>query len=1596
MGFSYEEIVSAVTDKLDKIPLANKLANGKSGVDTSSLVLNALLSKAPKPFLSSLDTTEFANVVRISSSSLESLTGSPDKIFIDSVRGIDCCYISVVLRDCPFIINTFDNVIERLGLSELVTLHPIVSFGHLNASVSVLVFSGIDLASQELLKSELVRALPLLTKLSTDFQSMSDVVLQLSSSLSLSGSSPWSLDLSDLLKWLTAGGFVFLGATRSSKEANSPKYVFNDRLGILAFDYPELQKLFEEIATDYSLFKDDDNLRVSKLTLLAPVHRRKRLLHIAVRDSVTGNIHSFVGSLSSRGIAEEVANVPVVRLKLDQIVQKSQVSPNGHDHKFLVRLINATPKNHLFISDFESLSAELKLVEEAEFLGHSLAILNLDSAKRGVSSVLAFSSSRFNAAIGKELQAHLEKRLDAEGNESDVYFTSLNESIARIYFYTPLSDRSTSELPSEILLAEIGQELSEISSGWFGRLEVAVQAKFAGRTQSILTRYQGAFTRRYQALTAPLDALNDIEQCEKISVSSPIKVRYEPHARSSSLTTSTIDNFHGTVSIVSLGKPFTLGQTLPVLENLGLEVIDSETLELKLASTQKPDSQGDNNVLFLHRFFLNEGKFGILDVSHFEKVVAPALESVFTDVGENDSLNSLMLSANLNNIAVSALRTYYNLLWQIRKTASRLSIRASLTNNPNASVLLWKLFQIRFDPSLNRSITDRIQEFEALWKLFQEELKGVNDIIEDSALKALSQLIWHTVRTNFFQSPSHIAHKIHSEKLPLLRGAKPVFETFVYGPVVEGIHLRSSKVSRGGIRWSERREDYRTEVLGLMRVQRIKNAIAVPGGAKGGFIIRESGRGIPITREAVVAGYKEYIRALLSLADNIVDGNIVSPNGLIIYDESDPYLVVAADKGTASFSDYANQIAIEEFNFWLNDGFASGGSKGYGHKELGITARGAWECTKHHFIELGINYEESPFSVVGIGDMSGDVFGNGLLLSKNMKLIAAFDHRHVFIDPNPNLEVAFAERQRLFGLTRSSWADYDLSLISEGGGICNRLDKDIHLSVAARRALSVPDEEMGPFNGEQVISLALKAEVDLLWNGGIGTYVKASTEVDSEVNDSANDAVRINGADLRAKVVAEGGNVGFTQAARVEFSLNSGRINTDSIDNSAGVDLSDHEVNLKILFQKLQSLGLCSREERDLHFKQMSDEVVAAVLSHNSNQAFIISVAERASKKSLDYFRALIRELCDRSYLTRAIDGLPSDDELEKRSVRRTGLTRPEIAVCLAGVKLWIKDEILRSGIAKDPALEQFSIHYFPKVLQEKYKAQLLTHQLLENITAAELTNHLVDIVGITFVHRLQLTEGVEMFDALRATIAASIVVGAKDFLQKIESLHSFVSRNDFFDARLDLGRAVRVIATQFVHRFGSDLSIIDCQNRYQAVIAELFRNADRALPVGTIQHSFNTSCRQREKAGLSPSLSRELSLLHISWLILDASDLAGVHKVSIIDVHTLLVYLWERLGLDFLVLNNQAFTAKNKWEHELMIGSYDRLRTSVAKIASVLITKGALKNGALLQPDEIGSLIQSSPSFDAVESTVAEFTTNTPEIAVLHALARHLENFRV
>ncbi|MDH5537825.1 MAG: NAD-glutamate dehydrogenase [Rhizobacter sp.] len=1269
-------------------------------------------------------------------------------------------------------------------------------------------------------------------------------------------------------------------------------------------------------------------LVVTKANTRATVHRPGYTDYVGVkRYNAAGEVigeHRFIGLFTSTAYSGRVADTPLLRGKVVAITSRAGLPPGGHLAKALQHILETYPRDDLFqISDDDLYETTLGILALGERQRLRLFACR-DPFDRFVSCLVYVPREAYSTDLRIKFQRILLEAYGASNAEFDV---QLGDAIlARIH----ITVRTT---PGQVPVVDrkaLEAKLVVASRRWDDELRDAlVEAEGEARGLQLFKRWGSGFPLGYRERTSARAAVPDVRKLASLSPEAPLALaQYRPLGA----PPDTLG-----FKVYRLGEAIVLSDSLPMLEHMGARVMAENNHRIDIGQG------GSAASISLHDFELQASSAEEIETEALSRLFEDTFARVFRGEVENDDFNRLVLRAGLSADDIVVLRAYAKYLKQIGFALSQATIEATLAAHPRIARMLVSLFKLRFDPKACDE-----KGAEAQVNAIEKSLEKVNNLSEDRVFRQLLALMLATLRTNFWRTGvghsgapgprrSFLSFKFDSAAVPGLPEPRPLYEIFVYSPRFEGIHLRGGRVARGGLRWSDRPEDFRTEVLGLVKAQMVKNTVIVPVGSKGGFVLKRAPAPGPTAaeREAYlnegVACYQDYLRALLDLTDNLVAGKTVPPPHVVRIDGDDAYLVVAADKGTATFSDHANAISAE-YGHWLGDAFASGGSVGYDHKGMGITARGAWESVKRHFRELGVNTQDTDFTVVGVGDMSGDVFGNGMLLSRHIRLIAAFDHRHIFIDPDPDAAASFAERERLFKLPRSSWVDYDSSLISAGGGIWARAEKSIPISPQARAALGITASKLTP---NDLLSVILKAPVDLLYNGGIGTYVKASAESHAEVGDRANDALRVNARELRCKVVAEGGNLGITQRGRIEAALAGVRINTDAIDNSAGVDTSDHEVNIKILLGLAISDGEMTEKQRNTLLPKMTDDVAALVLRDNYFQTQSLSHAMRLGTQQVDQQVRFMRFLEKTGDLNRTIEYLPTDDEIGERKARGVGLTTPEMAVLLAYSKMWLSDELIASDLPEDPWIATALERYFPALLREKFAAYIPRHPLKREIIVTHVINSMVNRVGSTFVHRMCESTGAKPSQVVRAYLATREVFGYVPLWQQIEALDNQVS--DALQAEMinQLGRLGAHATTWFLRSRRLSESTEQVVGRFSPAVQAL---RERLAP----EAASSPRAAEWEQAGVPAAVAQAVIAAEGLFASLDIAEIADATKRPIDEVCEVHAGLGSRLGLARLHQQIDALPAENHWQTLAKSALDDDLTGLQRSIANDVVSHGA------------------------------------------------------
>ncbi|MCN9244740.1 NAD-glutamate dehydrogenase [Streptomyces sp. RY43-2] len=1315
--------------------------------------------------------------------------------------------VEVVTDDMPFLVDSVTNELSRQGRGIHVVVHPqfvvrrdltgkllevlpavpggdLPHDAHIESWIHVEIDRETDRADLKQITADLLRILSDVREAVEDWEKMRDASLRLAEGLR---EEPVPGDLArpeveearELLRWLAADHFTFLGYREYElRDDDSLAAVPGTGLGILRSDpqhagednHP-VSPSFERLPADARAKAREHKLLIlTKANSRATVHRPSYLDYVGVKKfDKDGNVvgeRRFLGLFSSAAYTESVRRVPVVRRKVAEVLKGAGFSPNSHDGRDLLQILETYPRDELFQTPADELRTIATSVLYLQERRRLRLYLRQDEYGRYYSALVYLPRDRYTTAVRLRIIDILKEELGG----ISVDFTAWNtESIlSRLHFVVRVPQGT--ELPqlSDGDRERIEARLVEAARSWADSFSEALTAELGEeRAAELLRRYAGAFTEGYKADHSPRAAVADLVHLEQLTGGEEGKdfalSLYEPVGAGPG---------ERRFKIYRKGEAVSLSAVLPVLNRLGVEVVDERPYELRRV---------DRTTAWIYDFGLRLPKSltgnGDLGADARERF-QDAFAATWTGQAENDGFNALVLGAGLTWRQAMVLRAYAKYLRQAGSTFSQDYMEATLRTNVHTTRLLVSLFEARMAPERQRA---GVELTDALLEELDAALDQVASLDEDRILRSFLTVIKATLRTNFFQEKQgkphdYVSMKFDPQAIPDLPAPRPAYEIWVYSPRVEGVHLRFGKVARGGLRWSDRREDFRTEILGLVKAQMVKNTVIVPVGAKGGFVAKQ----LPdpaVDRDAWLAegvrSYRTFISALLDITDNLVAGEVVPPADVVRHDSDDTYLVVAADKGTARFSDIANEVA-GDYGFWLGDAFASGGSAGYDHKGMGITARGAWESVKRHFRELGVDTQTEDFTVVGIGDMSGDVFGNGMLLSEHIRLVAAFDHRHIFIDPTPDAATAYAERRRLFELPRSSWADYNAELLSAGGGVFPRSAKSIQINAHIRDALGL-DQGITKMTPADLMKAILKAPVDLLWNGGIGTYVKSSAESNADVGDKANDAIRVDGKDLRVKVVGEGGNLGLTQLGRIECAQHGGKINTDAIDNSAGVDTSDHEVNIKILLNSVVANGDLTVKQRNKLLAEMTDEVGSLVLRNNYAQNTAIANALAQSKDMLHAQQRFLRHLVREGHLDRALEFMPTDRQIRERLNTGQGLTGPETAVLLAYTKITVSRELLETQLPDDPYLRTLLHEYFPTALRKRFPEQIDQHALRREIVTTLLVNDTVNTGGTSFLHRMREETGASLEEIVRAQTASRAIFHASEVWDAVEALDNEV-----------------------------------------------------------------------------------------------------------------------------------------------------------------------------------------------------------------------------
>ena len=1429
--------------------------------------------------------------------------------------------VEIVTPDNPFLVDSVKMALTRLDMTSHFMLHGPHCFTRENGEI-ISICSNDSTMQQTLfhfevdhlsdpteiktLQTELFLVLEDIRRVVNEWKPMSEklteVIVELESNPSPIGKDQVNESI-QFLAWLQDHNFTLMGYKNFDLVAIEGDYELTPTaetgLGLFSLDSRiHATKLSDMPSSARAAAKKSDLLILTKSNTKSRIHRPAYTDYIGIKrlnkeGKVIGE-HRFTGLYTSTAYNQSVSNIPLLSNKVERILEASHYIKGSHSYKALNNILETYPRDELFQATEEEMLEVGTGVVKMQDRDLLRLFVRRDPFGRFFSCMVYVTKERYNTELRRQTQRILKSYF---GSDQEVEFTTFfsESALARTHYIVRVDNNN-----GDINVKDIENNLMEAASTWDDRLcDVIVANLGESKGTAIAKQYQRAFPRSYKEATLPGSAVADIERLENLSDENKLGMLfYRPQEEKKGSANVKLKLFHR-------DEPIHLSDVMPMLENLGLRVIGESPYTVK---------KSDGSVDWILDFSMIHNGSAEVDLRQARDRFQDAFAKIWSGELESDGFNRLVLGAGLSGREVTILRSYARYMRQVGFPFSQQYIEDTLSTHTHLAVSIVALFDLRFNPTMGWSEKKQQKQLDAIFA----SLDKVESLDDDRIIRRYVDMIVATVRTNYYQvcennqSKPWLSLKLKPSNIPEIPAPVPAFEIFVYAPDIEGVHLRGGKVARGGLRWSDRQEDFRTEVLGLVKAQQVKNTVIVPVGAKGGFVCKKQHNFT--TRDDIFAEgqrcYKQFIRALLDVSDNIIEGEVIPPKNVVRHDDDDPYLVVAADKGTATFSDLANSVS-EEYNFWLGDAFASGGSNGYDHKAMGITAKGAWESVKRHFREMGIDCQTTDFTVAGVGDMAGDVFGNGMLLSKHIRLQAAFNHMHIFIDPNPNAEMTWPERNRLFELPRSSWEDYNKDLISQGGGLFSRRAKSIDLSPEIQKMLGTRKQSLAP---NDLIQMILKMNVDLLWNGGIGTYVKATKETSVDVGDRANDALRINGAELNAKVIGEGGNLGMTQLGRIEYGLKGGRVNTDFVDNVGGVDCSDNEVNIKILLNGLVANGDLTYKQRNVLLEKMEDEVGDIVLDDAYCQSESISVTEQQGTALVKEQIRFIHHLEKKGQLDRGLEFIPDDETLIEREKLGQGLTRPELSVLVAYGKMVLKEQLACDEIANNPYHADLLKTYFPTELQRNYRAEMDNHPLRSEIIATCLANQMVNEMGCNFITRMQEETGYAVTDIVNAYSATRAIFEFGDLFKQIRELDNTATTVAQYDAFFVMRRTIRRVARWLLRNGSQNMSIQELIAKYKPAVDDIKVNLDNYLVKDEVIEHIEQANHYLEM-GVPCELGNLLARLSSLYSAMDISASAEAAKQPVSVAARLYYVLGDKLSLHWFLkqINNQG--VDNHWQ---------------------------------------------------------------------------------
>ncbi|MBP6985646.1 MAG: NAD-glutamate dehydrogenase [Alphaproteobacteria bacterium] len=1432
--------------------------------------------------------------------------------------------INALNQDMPFLVDSLLGLLNSLNLRPRVLLRPIFrvqrsSEGNIeeilepsavleNVSQESLIHCEISNAYTPETLKKLREEIPRVfsdVRLAVDaWRPIKDKVLEAQTSFShtIRGFSAAQLEeTQDFIEWLASDHFTFLGYREyeviEKKEDIKVQVKKDSLLGLLSD--PEkwdlgLFNIGDAVPAKLlkRIFQDHPQV-VSKTLRLSTVHRAvpfdSIIFKIFDADGNIVGLRQFLGLFTSMAYSSSSRDIPVLRQKVLRVVDRAGYSPLWHDGKAMIHILDSLPRDELFQASEKDLLAICKKVMAIQEQPKIALFIRQDSFDRYLSCLVYVPRDRFEYSLIEKIEKIIQEDLGSKVNLVSAQYGNLN--FARIHYMV----RNEEKINIEYDVASLEKKLVQATYSWKDNLRTELISQFGEWDGSkLFQKYANTFKKGYPEDYSAKEAVIDIQYIEATYKTGTLGVRIYRDVGAKDTTLK--------IKLYNIGASIALSDVVPTLEDMDLNVISENPFCIAQDNAAVP--------IWIHDFETKSSGDCRIDIPAIEEKFLELFERVHLGHAERDGFNRLVIRAGLDWSECAMIRAYCKYMRQLHIQFSQEYMESTLVRNPIISRLLRDLFVAKFDPKTGK----KEEKIEAVTDKIYQALNQVENIDEDRILRRYTNLILATVRTNYYQSSSkgdvksYLSFKFESQKIEELPSPKPLFEIFVYSPRFEAVHLRGGKIARGGIRWSDRREDFRTEILGLLKAQMVKNSVIVPQGAKGGFILKSAIE--KMTRDEFlnegVECYKLMIRALLELTDNLVTGATIQPQDTVCWDEADPYLVVAADKGTATFSDTANSIS-EQKKFWLGDAFASGGSYGYDHKKMGITARGAWESVKRHFCEMGIDPNTAEISVVGVGDMAGDVFGNGMLMSKTIRLFAAFNHKHIFLDPNPDAALSFKERKRLFE-NRLGWDGYDPELISKGGGVFERKTKLIKLTPQIKKILEIKENALSP---SMLIQAILRAQVDLIWLGGIGTFVKSRAESHADAGDRTNDDIRINASELCCKVLAEGANLGVTQKARIEFAHSGGALNTDAIDNSAGVDCSDHEVNIKILLQEAISRGSLNMPERNKLLVAMSDQVSELVLRTNYEQNLALSLIQGQGSKAFDSLANFMRTLEKQGKLDRALESLPDDSAILEYQASQTNFCRPELSVLMPYAKNSLYNIIIKTDLPDEPRLLNLLMAYFPTQIQESYKPYITIHPLRREIIATMLVNSVVNRMGPTFILDVHQRLGTSYEDIFKAYYAAIEIFGLDAVWKEVDGLNHAVSARNKVIVYIHLIILMRRATTWLIRNSGGPIVIPDLVKRYKPCVDELHQKLDSCLVQENKQRLQNES-GVYESLGVSNAFAKKLSRLELVTTSPDIVQISYKTNAPVVDVASLYFAVGERFSLSRLRALVNSYVASN------------------------------------------------------------------------------------